>query len=118
MKRKFRLTRSTDFKRVRQLGRSFARPLIVLVVLANQLDKSRFAVSASRSVGNAVQRNRSKRLIREAVRLIISEIAPGWDVAIIARRGMAQASFQQTQAELEKLFERAGLYRETYDIGS
>ena len=68
MQRKLRLTRSTDFKRVRHDGKSTAHPFLVLIALENQLSITKVGVTAGRSVGNAVKRNRAKRLIRAALR--------------------------------------------------
>ena len=80
MQRKFRLTRSTDFKRVRRDGKSYAHPLIVLIALENQLSITRVGVTAGKSVGNAVKRNRAKRLIRAATRALHPQMATGWDL--------------------------------------
>jgi ribonuclease P protein component len=118
VKREFRLTQSTDFKRVRQSGRSYAHPLVVLIVLANDTGKSRFAVSAGRSVGNAVERNRAKRLLRESVRRKIQQISAGWDVVIIARHGAAQAHLSEIDFTITNLLKRAGILKEAHDIGS
>jgi ribonuclease P protein component len=115
VKRKFRLTRSTDFKRVRRFGKSYAHPLIVLVALPNEQGITRFAVSAGRSVGNAVQRNRAKRLIREALRPLLPAISPGWNVILLSRRPMAEASFQNVQSALMDLLQRAYLLEESDD---
>ncbi len=109
MKRRFRLTGTKDFKRVRKLGKSYAHPLLVLVALPNDLGGSRFAVSAGRSVGNAVQRNRAKRLIREAVRPLIPQVRPGWDVLFLARHSLAEAEFSQTQEVIILLLQRSFL---------
>ena len=118
MKREFRLTQSTDFKRVRQLGKSYAHPLVILIVLANEKDHSRFAVSAGRSVGNAVERNRAKRLMRESVRQKFQKISTGWDVVMIARRGAAQAHLSEIDLTITNLLKRAGILKEAHDIGS
>lgn len=107
--RRFRLTRSADVKRVRTNGRSYSHPLLVLVAAPNDLQASRFAVAAGRSVGSAVQRNRAKRRLREAVRQQIHQIRPGWDVLLIARRPITQAEFSQLQAALQALLARANL---------
>jgi ribonuclease P protein component len=88
VKRRFRLTGTADFKRVRHSGKSYAHPLVVLVVLPNGLEISRFAVTAGRSVGNAVQRNRAKRMIRAALASHLKHTATGWDVIVIARRAI------------------------------
>ena len=110
MKRRFRLTGTKDFKRVRKLGKSYAHPLLVLVALPNELESSRFAVSAGRSVGNSVQRNRAKRLIREALRPLLPDIKPGWDVLLLARHSLAGAEFLQTQEVLKLLLQRSRLF--------
>jgi ribonuclease P protein component len=57
VKRRFRLTRSTDFKRVRSSGKSYAHPLVVLYALPSDQPHMRIGVAASKAVGNAVQRN-------------------------------------------------------------
>ena len=118
MNRRFRLTRSTNFERVRRLGKSYAHPLIVLIVLPNRAEKTRIGVAAGRSVGNAVRRNRAKRLLRHAIQQVLPVMKPGWDVVLIARRTMAEATFQQTVAALAALLGRAKLLQEVHDINS
>jgi ribonuclease P protein component len=109
MKRKFRLRSSTDFKRVRRLGKSYAHPLIVLIKHPNEVNISRFGVAAGRSIGNAVERNRSKRRIREIIRIQIPKIQTGWDIIFLARQPMKDASFAELQAAVDQLIERAGI---------
>ena len=109
MKRKFRLTKATDFERVRRSGKSYAHPLVVLVISPNELQISRFGVSASKAVGNAVQRNRVKRQLREIIRSEFGHISPGWDAVAIARSKITQASFAEIHQALEHLVSKAGL---------
>ncbi len=109
MKRKFRLRRSTDFKRVRRLGKSYAHPFVVLIKHPNEEGSSRFGVAAGRSIGNAVQRNRAKRKIRELVRQRIPSIQSGWDVIFLARQSIQDATHSELQAAVDGLLKRAGL---------
>ena len=141
MQRKFRLTRSEDFKRVRRSGKSYAHPLVVLIVQthdrrSNPADKRstpqgdsadkqnttvphafgggpvsqprvKVGVAAGRTVGTAVARNRAKRLLREAMRHLIPNIASGYDLILIARPGVVSATFEETRQALLTLLERA-----------
>lgn len=116
--RHFRLTRSSDYKRVRQMGRSHAHPLLVLITHFTGQETSQFAVSASRSVGGAVQRNRAKRLVREALRQWLPSVAPGWQVILLCRRGAGQARFEDIQQVVQRLLVRAQLLKDPYDSGA
>jgi ribonuclease P protein component len=109
VQRQYRLTRSDDFKRVRRQGKSYADPLVVLLVLRSPSAGLQVGVAAGRTVGNAVRRNRAKRLLREAMRTLLPKTAPGWDLVLIARPGLPAASLDQTRVALETLLRRAGL---------
>jgi ribonuclease P protein component len=109
MKRKFRLRSSTDFKRVRRLGKSYAHPLVVLIKHPNQAGLSRFGVAAGRSIGNAVQRNRAKRRIREIIRKQLATIQPGWDIIFLARESINTASHASLQEAIDQLMTQAGI---------
>lgn len=115
MKRNFRLTGSTDFKRVRTSGKSYAHPLVVLVMLPSTTDRLRVGVTAGRSVGGAVQRNRAKRLLREAMRALLPTFRTNRDVILIARQPLLKATFQQAQAALAGLARRADLLDDPSD---
>jgi ribonuclease P protein component len=110
VQRRFRLTRSEDFKRVRRSGKSYAHPLVVLMVLKSEKSEHpcvRVGVAAGRTVGTAVTRNRAKRLLREAMRNSISNIASNLDLILIARPGLASASLEDTRQALLNLLRRA-----------
>ncbi len=107
MQRKFRLTRSEDFKRVRRSGRSYAHPLVVLIVQAHDQSRVKVGVTAGRTVGTAVYRNRAKRLLREAMRSLMPNIPSGLDLILIARPGLASATFEDTRQALLNLLQRA-----------
>lgn len=107
MQRKFRLTRSEDFKRVRRNGKSYAHPLLVLVAQASESSHIRVGVAAGQTTGNAVHRNRAKRLLREAIRPLLPTLASGWDLILIARPALASATLEETRAALLTLLRRA-----------
>ena len=107
MQRKFRLTRSEDFKRVRRSGKSYAHPLVVLIVQNNNQPRVKIGVTAGRTVGTAVYRNRAKRLLREAMRTLLPNIASGLDLILIARPGLVSATLEDTHRALLNLLQRA-----------
>ena len=86
---------------------------MVLIVLPGQGESLRFGVTAGRTVGNAVRRNRAKRLIRSAILSFLPLIKPGWDIIVIARRLMVNATLGQTRSALQSLLLRSGLINET-----
>jgi len=107
------LTSTTDFERVRRFGKSYAHPFIVLITLPNEIDHSRIGVGAGRSIGNAVQRNRAKRILRETFRPLIPSIAAGWDMVILARKPMTDARFDEIGTALTGLLTQAELLEKT-----
>ena len=109
MKRSFRLTRSTDFKRVRRSGKSYAHPLVVLYAQKSDGPGVQVGVAAGLAVGNAVKRNRAKRLLRAAMSEFLPQTVPGSTLVLIARSPLSESDFYQTRAALENLLKRAGL---------
>jgi ribonuclease P protein component len=82
-----RLSRSADFDRVFRSGRSHAcREFVLYVFPRGEEGSSRLGLSVSRKVGGAVERNRVKRLLREAFAVESARLPPGTDAVVIARR--------------------------------
>ena len=104
-----RLRRPEDFQRVRYKGRSWAHPLFILVRLPNVGARTRVGISASRKVGNAVARNRARRLLREAMRRLYHRVANGWDIVLVARSALLETQEPQVEAALRLMLERADL---------
>ena len=75
----------------------------------------RVGVSAGLAVGNAVKRNRAKRLLRAAMNGFLEQTACGSDLLLIARSPLPTADLLQTRAALTNLLKRAGLLTQTHD---
>ena len=83
-----RLRRRADIDSVFACGISARDRLATLVARPNSLPFSRMGVGISKRHGNAVRRNRIKRLCREAMRLSRPDLPAGWDFMLLPRAGM------------------------------
>ena len=107
MKREERITKPRQYAEVYGKGKSYPSELIVLRTLPNSLDYSRYGVSVSKKVGNAVTRNRLKRRLREINRMEF--IKPGWDIVYIVRPAAAKVSFSILKKSIETLLIKADI---------
>lgn len=81
--------------------------LLLVRAIANQLPHNRIASIVGKAAGNAVTRNRIRRRIRAAYRLAKTELPTGWDLVLLARRGVAEAEFLKLQKDMVAAIERA-----------
>ncbi|HSG25797.1 MAG TPA: ribonuclease P protein component [Anaerolineales bacterium] len=109
MNKRFRLKKSADFQRVRRFGKAIAHPFVVLLYLPTENEDIRFGIAAGKSVGNAVARNRAKRILRAAIQVHLPHIRPGHDCVLIARHSIHQANSSDLDQILAKLLTRADL---------
>ena len=107
-----RLTRVSEFRRVKEQGRAWPGRLLVLGVLLDAVPataSSRVGFVTSRRVGGAVVRNLVRRRLREAVRRSRPWLRPGCWLVLVARHAAARASAAELAAEWLKLARRASI---------
>ena len=95
---------------MRQKGKSFPHPQFVLIVSNGAPGaETLVGVISTKSVGGAVARNRSKRLLREAAIRLFPRICPGFQLVLIARKKILEADSNEIARELEKACGKAGI---------
>lgn len=85
MKRTVTIKSNRDFRRLYGRGKSFQSPALVSYVLKNRAGICRIGITASKKIGNAVERNRSRRVIRAAYSQIEDKIQGNYDFVFVAR---------------------------------
>lgn len=100
-----RVRKQADFDRIYAARVFAADDVLVINADVNGLERSRLGLSVSRKVGNAVARNRWKRLIREAFRLSRASLPIGYDFVVRPQKG-AEAEFGAIGASLVALARR------------
>jgi ribonuclease P protein component len=99
-----RIRRRADFEHVYEHGMRIRSRYATLFVLANSLEVGRLGIAATRKLGGAVERNRAKRLIREVFRR--NKIASGFDVIVVPKRELLDASLTVLEADYRRSLER------------
>ena len=99
------------FSRAYRKGRCFSGKYVALYVLNNNRDKdqNKLGITVSKNRGNAVKRNRVKRIIREAYRVFHPFIKEGHIIVIVARQPCVEAHVSVVVSELEVLLSKAAL---------
>jgi len=112
VKKIHRLTRSKDFKRVKDVGKSIYHPLLVLVYTRNEGQQTRAAAVASKAIGNAVVRNKIKRRLKSCLDQLWQNINQQWDLVFYSRAAIVDANITEICSAIEYLLLEAGVLGE------
>ncbi|MFC5469420.1 ribonuclease P protein component [Cohnella suwonensis] len=110
MHRKLRLRKREDFNKVYRFGKSFANSQFV-VYWRKRSDRANFrlGVSASSKLGNAVVRNRLRRMVKEIVRLNAPKLQDELDLVLIVRKPALSLPYKEMEGSVLHVFRKAGL---------
>lgn len=107
-----RLKRRTEFLKAASAGRKAAVGGVVLQALPRSDDQVRLGFTVTKKVGNAVRRNRTRRRLKEAARLLLQQLpVHGVDLVLIGRDSTAGRKFTSLQGDIRKALERVGIER-------
>lgn len=112
MQKQFRLAKREDFNKVYRYGKSVANHQFVLYYMPRaDIDRFRLGVSVSKKIGNAVVRNRLRRMVKEIVRLNADGIKPHTDLILIARKPTAELSYKEMEKSVLHVMGKAGIFK-------
>ncbi len=103
------LRRNSEFGRVYARGKAYVEPALVLYVLKTRTRRTRVGLTASKKVGNAVKRNRARRIMKAALDEHLDYNIGGYDIVLVARTATPKLKSWQLSKTVAKLFEKAGL---------
>ena len=110
------LKENTDFTRTYYRGKSIANPALVVYSRKNGAGFCRVGITTSKKIGNAVKRNRSRRVILAAYRAISSELnADGCSIVFVARGKTASLKSTEIEVVMRQHLTKAGLLKENND---
>jgi ribonuclease P protein component len=106
--------KSSIFTRTIYKGKSFSDKLLVIYVISNNLNTNRIGISVGKKIGNAVQRNRIKRLIRQSYRQLEINVKVGYDIIYIPRKFSISKDIKLDAIynSMKKIFKRLDLFEE------
>ena len=107
------LNENSDFRRVYHRGKSCAKPALVVYAMKNRVGICRVGITVSKKVGNAVERNRSRRIIRAAFRSVMSscELEGTYDFVLVARTKTKYLKSTQIEKALLECLGQVGVIK-------
>ena len=106
------LKTNSDFRRAYMRGKSYTNPALVTYVIKNRAGLCRIGITASKKIGNAVERNRARRVIREAFRMIDKPLKGHYDIVFVARTKTVFKKSTDIYAVMVSQLAQAGLIDE------
>lgn len=103
------LKENKDFRRLYYRGKSCADSTVVTYAMKNRLGKTRVGITSGKKIGNAVKRNRARRVIRAAFSAVEPRLNGSWDIVFVARTKTPLVKMQAVLEEMEKQLKDLGV---------
>ena len=108
--RKRKLSKTSEFKKVFSEGRRIEGKNLIIFVLKNDYDFNRLGIIVKKEIGKAVVRNKIKRRLKEKSRLLNKQLLPGYDIIVMAKNNVREASYFELCYDLEGLLYKEKLF--------
>ncbi len=102
------LKQNKDFRRLYYRGKNKASSCIVTYVMKNRSGKTSYGITTGKKIGNAVKRNRARRLIRTAFSELEQRLNSSYDIVFVARTKTSQVKMQEVKAQMEEQLKALG----------
>lgn len=106
-----------EFRRVYKKGKSFVYAALIIYILKNNKEINRYGITTSKKIGNAVSRNRARRIIRAAFSQYEDRLQVGYDFVFVARSRTCSLKTQNLAALMDKTFSSANIFKSEDKIG-
>lgn len=111
MEKRHRIRKNIEFQSVYKLGKSYGNRNLVLYIKKNNLDYTRIGFTITKKIGNAVTRNRIRRMLREICRLNFHKIKPGYDLIFISKKNVVGMKYDELEKSVFHILKIAKLFQ-------
>ena len=103
------LRKNWEFHRAYRRGKCVAGPVLICYCFKGKGRRTRVGITTAKKIGCAVERNRARRVIKEAYRCLCPQIGEGWDLVFVAREGTGKKKSTEIAAVMRAQLKKAGV---------
>lgn len=111
LKQQYRLKKKYQFNYVYRVGKTCHGKFLLLVYSPSKNKNVKIGISASKNVGNSIQRNRAKRLLRESISNYLDQININFNLVIVAKESIVGKKLNDILPDMKNVLEKAGLIK-------
>lgn len=111
MEKKHRIRKNMEFKQVYKTGKSYGNRNLVLYISKNKLEHTRIGFTVTKKIGNAVVRNRVRRMMKEICRLNFHKIKPGYDLIFISKKSVVGMEYDELEKSVFHILKIAKVFQ-------